>query len=656
MDLALRGTGGDGAAFWARIALAFLALIAVALPSAARADDAAVQTTWRLLDYIAVDYREAVRDGEVVNQLEFDEMREFSSSVAERVATLPEHPQRPALILGARELQEAIAAKAPPPDIERRARALADQLLAAYPVPLAPSTVPDLARGSALYAQNCASCHGADGSARVPGMAAMDPPPIDFTDRARARERSVFALYQVISQGLEGTSMSSFAHLPEGDRWALAFRTGQFAYPAELAREGERLWQSDHSLRERIPDLQTLVALTPAELAADIGEERATALMAYLRANPQMVAQSEGAGSLATARDLLNRSVEAYRGGDHGAASDLALAAYLEGFEPVEALLNARDSGLVAEVEREMGGLRAAIGRGAPPEDVAERAERLQALFDRSEAALAPEAASSVSTFLGAFAILLREGLEALLIVIAMITFLIKAERRDLLRYVHGGWIAALVAGIATWWVASHVIAISGADRELTEGFGSLLAAVILLFVGIWMHGKAQAGAWQIYVRDKLSRALAGGAVWFLFGLSFIAVYREVFETIIFYAAIGSHGDTAAMAGGIAVAAVLLAAIAWGMLRLGRRLPIAKFFQYSAALIAVLAVVLAGKGFAALQEAGMIGVTPLASFPRSPILGLYPTAETLGAQLVTILLLAAGFYRSRRTAAAAAAA
>jgi len=89
------------------------------------------------------------------------------------------------------------------------------------------------------------------------------------------------------------------------------------------------------------------------------------------------------------------------------------------------------------------------------------------------------------------------------------------------------------------------------------------------------------------------------------------------------------------------------------MLRFSRKLPIAKFFQYSAALIAVLAVVLAGKGVAALQEAGMIGVTPLAGLPRSPILGLYPTLETVLAQIVTALLLAAGFLRAGRQPAAA---
>jgi high-affinity iron transporter len=376
--------------------------------------------------------------------------------------------------------------------------------------------------------------------------------------------------------------------------------------------------------------------------------------MAYLRAEPAVLSQGDAAGSLAVARNLLSRSLAAYRGGDRERASEFALAAYLDGFEPIEAVLGARNGGLVADVERAMGELRAAIARGAPTDDVAARITALDGLFGQAEVALAPSADDNVTAFLGAFAILLREGLEALLIVIAMIGFLRKAERPEMLRPVHAGWILALLAGVATWWAATHFITISGADRELTEGFGSLIAAVVLLFVGIWMHGKAQAGAWQAYVRDKLDKALNRGSGWFLFGLAFIAVYREVFETIIFFAALGSKGNTAALAGGAAVATALLALIAWAMLRLSARLPIAQFFAYSAALIAVLAVVLAGKGVAALQEAGMIGVTPLAGFPRSVILGVYPTLETLLAQLIMAALLATGFLVARRRSPATA--
>jgi high-affinity iron transporter len=631
--------------------LLFLLPLAFATP--ARADDAAVQTAWRLLDYVAVDYRGAVADGRVVSPAEYAEMREFSASVAARLAALPAKPERAALVGEARRLEAAVARKAPPAEVDRMARGLAARLLAAYPVPLAPTAAPDFARGARLYAETCASCHGATGRADTGVARAMDPPPIAFADRERARERSIFALYQVIEQGLEGTAMQSFAHLPTADRWALAFHVGRFAYPQALAGEGERYWAADPALRARIPDLQALVQITPAALARELGDEKADAVIAYLRANPQTLVRTEGPQALAVSHELLRQALAAYGRGERERAGELALAAYLDGFEPVESVLRARDASLVADVEGAMGELRAAIGRGAPAADVAARVERLQLLFTHAEAALAPEAGSGGSAFLGALAILLREGLEALLIVVAMIGFLGKAARRDLLKYVHAGWIGALAAGVATWWAASNLITISGAGRELTEGFGSLLAALILLFVGIWMHGKAQAGAWQAYVRDKLDKALAQGSAWFLFTLAFIAVYREVFETIIFFAALGGQGNGSALAGGIALAVALLALTAWAMLRLSARLPIGKFFAYSAALIAVLAVVLAGKGFAALQEAGLMGVTPLAGWPRSPMLGVYPTLETLLAQGGMIALLIAGFlYTNRRPAAA----
>ncbi|MBX3560741.1 MAG: cytochrome c/FTR1 family iron permease [Sphingomonas sp.] len=619
----------------------------------ANAAAAAVQTTWRLLDYIAVDYPEAVEDGRIVNPGEYEEMREFSATVAARLRELPAHAARDALIAESGRLRAAIEGRRPPAEIAALARGLGDRLIAAFPVPLAPTAAPDLTLGATLFARDCASCHGPNGDAAVPMAATLDPPPIDFTDRARARERSLFALYQVIGQGLEGTAMTSFAHLSPEERWALAFHSGCYAYPESLVAAGRGLWDGDAALRARIPDLETLVRLTPAALAAEIGEERAAAIMAYLRANPAAVtAPASGAGQLEQARILLRQSVEVYRSGDPVRARELALAAYLDGFEPLEALLAARDSGLVARIEREMGALRAAISGNAAAADVEARADALQALFGEAEAAIAPENASAAATFLGAFTILLREGLEALLVVVAMITFLIRAERRDRLPFVHAGWVAALAAGIATWWAASRFITISGAGRELTEGFGALLAAAILVSVGIWMHSKAQAGAWQAYVRDRLDNALGRGSAIFLFGLAFLVVYREAFETILFFITLGAQGQGGALIGGVAAAIFVLALIAWAMLRLGRKLPIATFFAFSAILIAVLGVVLAGKGMGALQEAGLVGVTLLPGVPRIDLIGLSPTLETLAAQLVTIALLAIGFVRARRSVSA----
>lgn len=633
------------------VVLAF-ALIVIVLPGRALASDADVQTSWRLLDYIGVDYAGAVSNGKVISSAEYAEMSEFAGQVETRVRALAPTSAKADLLRRSGTLRNAIAAKAPPAMVAEQSRALAAALLAAYPVPLAPSSPPDLTRAAALYAQNCAACHGASGDGHGPDAAKLDPPPIAFADKARADQRSLFGLYQVISQGLDGTAMQSFAALPEADRWALAFHAGQFAYPETAARDGERLWRGDAALRAKYPNLAALVGVTPAALAADIGPEKAAALTAFLRRHPAAVTVRVN-GSLALTRERLDQSMAAYRAGDRKAAADLALSAYLDGFEPVEPVLAARDAALMARIEGAMAKLRAAIGQGRPASEVEAANRSLASLFAEAEAALAPERASSASSFLGAFGVLLREGLEALLIVVAMIAFLKKTERPEVLGFVHGGWIAALAAGVATWFVATYFISVSGASRELTEGFGSLFAAIILLTVGIWMHGKSNAEAWQRYVKAKVTAALSRQSGWFLFLLSFVVVYREVFETILFYAALWGEGNGVAMLAGAGAATALLALIAWIMLRFSARLPITQFFSWSSILIAILAVVLAGKGIAGLQEAGILGVVPLANIPRIEFLGLFPTTETVLAQAATIVVLVAGFWYSGRSAATA---
>jgi high-affinity iron transporter len=622
----------------------------MAAPALAATPAGEVQTSWRLLDYVAVDYREAVAGGRVVNELEYREMLEFSASVETRLAALPDNPAKASLVAEAGALNKAIVAKAAPADIAARARKLAADLLAAYPVPLAPTSIPDPARGAKLYAENCASCHGAKGEGPSGEFAKLDPPPIAFADRERARDRSLFGLYQVISQGLEGTAMQSFASLPEEDRWALAFHSGALAYGD--AGQGERVWREDESVRRLIPDMAALVAITPADLERRIGAERAAAVIAYLRANPAALTPQQPQ-SLQLARTRLRESFAAYGRGDARLAKELALSAYLDGFEPVEAVLATRDGDLMTSVEQAMGGFRSAIEGGRPVAELRGRLTETEQLLDRAEEALAPEAATDVSTFLGAFTILLREGLEALLVVIAMIAFLRKAERTEALPYVHGGWVAALVAGGITWAIATYAIGISGASRELTEGFGSLLAAAVLLSVGIWMHGKSQADEWRRYIQEKMQGALSRGSAWFLFGLAFIVVYREVFETILFYAALWTPDNGATILAGALSATALLAVIAWAMLRYSRTLPIGKFFAYSAILIAILAVVLAGKGIGALQEAGAIPVTPLTGVPRITLLGLFPTAEAVAAQILTLAATLLGFRMARKPKPAA---
>lgn len=630
--------------------LAALLLIFASLhhPPAA-ASEQSVATTWRLLDYIAVDYREAVRDGAIVNPLEYEEMVEFSETSAASISELPKTEGSAALTQGAAALRQSIQDKATPDQIAAQARMLAALLVQHYPIPLMPAAPPRYERGKTLYAQLCASCHGATGAGDGPASAGLDPPPIDFTDRTRADERSVFALYQVIDQGLEGTSMASYATLPTEDRWALATYVGAIAYPPNEAERGRQLLERDADARAAL-DFDRYVSATPAALARALGSAETTAIIAYLRRHPEAATPANMRSSLAASRELLKQAMVAYRDGDAGQARNLALAAYLDGFEPVEPILAARDKPLMIRIEAAMARVRTGMGASASAENLQTEMEALDGLFAEAEGVLNQRETSSVASFAAAFAILLREGLEALLIVVAMITLLRKAERAEMLPWVHGGWLSALLAGVATWALATWVITISGASRELTEGFGSLLAAAVLVWVGIWMHGKSHAEAWQRYVREKLGHALGRSSGVFLFGLVFVVVYREVFETILFYAAIWNQGSRGSVIAGAVAASLVLVAVGWMMMRYSRRLPIGQFFRYSSWLIAVLAVVLIGKAVSALQEAGYLPVSWVDGGLRLELLGVYPTVQGIAAQVGIALLVAAGFMLSHRSA------
>jgi len=637
--------------FLQHIALTLCLLFVFAAPSLAAEADAQseVRQTWKLLDYLAVDYAGAVADGKPINDLEFAEMTEFSATALEKITALPPHAGKDALVEQARTLQASIAAYRDPPEVARMAKGLAEALLAAYPVPVAPGQVPDVVRGAAVYNEHCAACHGATGIGDGPAAANLDPPPVDFTEAERARQRSAYSYFEIVTQGVADTGMSSFEQvLSVEDRWAVAFRSGSFAYTDAQRAEGQKLWESDATIRARVPNLESLARATQATLAEDLGEEKATAVLAYLRSAPGVVG-TDAAGGLALARARLAESVKSYQAGDVKRATSLALSAYLDGFEPVEPALRSQDGALLVRIEIAMANYRNQLAGNAGVPAIEAAAKELSTLFDQTEAALAGSN-DFLSAFLGAFTILVREGVEALLVVVAMIGFLKKVERNDALRYVHAGWSLALILGVVTWAVAAYFIDISGANRELTEGFAALFAAVVLLAVGIWMHGKSLAGQWQAYIKERMSAALGRGSAIFLFVLAFVAVYREVFETILFYIALWTRGNSGAIVAGFAAGVVVLIVITFVMLRTSRRLPIGTFFAWSSALIAILAIVLTGKGVAALQEAGMLPAILVESGPRVEVLGIYPSVIGLSLQLAVIACVALGFFLNTRRA------
>jgi len=356
------------------------------------------------------------------------------------------------------------------------------------------------------------------------------------------------------------------------------------------------------------------------------------------------------AGRMAFSRTKLDEAAQAYARADREGARRLAIAAYLEGFELVESALDNVDAPLRAETEREMMALRSAIGDGLPSETVAAQVVKVKALLDRADDVLSGGSLSPTTAFVSSLLILLREGLEAILVLSAIMAFVVKTGRRDALPYIHAGWIGAVVLGVITWAIARYVISISGANRELTEGVTALLAAAMLLYVGWWLHSRSNAQAWNRFIREQVNSALGKRTLWAMAGISFLAVYRELFEVILFYetlwaqAGAGGHGP---VLWGIGAAAVLLVLIGGAILRYSVRLPIGPFFAVTSGLLALMAVVFVGNGVAALQEAGVLGAAAV-RFVAVPLLGIHPTAQGLGLQALTLLLIALGFWLNRR--------
>jgi high-affinity iron transporter len=232
--------------------------------------------------------------------------------------------------------------------------------------------------------------------------------------------------------------------------------------------------------------------------------------------------------------------------------------------------------------------------------------------------------------FVNSFAIMLREGLEAALIVAAVLAFLGATGAKSAIKFVHLGWVLALVAGILTWFLAQTVISISGAQREIIEGVTSLLAATVLFYVSYWLITKIEVRKWKEYIQGKVKKALSKKSLFALASISFFAVYREAFETVLFYQALllQSDNSTASIIWGLLAGAILLVGLVIVIFKLGLRVPLKYFFSITSLFLYLLSFVFAGKGIRGLQEAGLIGITPVSFIPQVDILGIYPTLET----------------------------
>ena len=616
-----------------------------------------------LLDYLASDYKNAVQDGKVLSEDEYGEMQEFSKRALELFRQLRELDKgdmagiEPALNSLASQVQNKADAKS----VSAAAKSVKEKLIAAYKIVSYPRQLPSFASGKKLYEENCAQCHGTTGKGDGSGRESMNPKtplPANFTDPERIGGLSPFKAFNTTSFGVEGTAMASFVALDEQQRWQVAFYVFSLRFSDDTAKRGAELVRG-----KKMPtDL-----LTVATLATNSDEEMLTKLrpfassesdalnmLAYLRRG---LPQAKTSDPLAVARANLKESVALYQQGNKEKAYQKAVDAYIDGYDLAEPALFAKDMSFGRSLETQFTEFRNAIKQGLPADEIDKRHREIGAKIDLAEQILArQDNVSDYYTFINSALIILREGLEATLILAAILAMLKVMDAKNAARYIHLGWILALVMGGLTWLATETVLTLSGQHRESMEGFISIFAALALFYVGYWLHIRSETRKWQAFIQDKVQHSLSSKSILGLMGISFFAVYREAFEVVLFYQALWLQNENShdAVLWGLVFGLSVLIILTIVILKLGLRVPLKYFFGVTGTLLYVVAFIFAGVGIKELQAAGWVSTTPLNIPIWVPWLGIYPTVETMMAQglmLCAFIATSLSLMRERKKAA-----
>ena len=637
-------------------------LVFLIAASTAFADDEAKRLV-ALLDYLGSDYKNAVQDGKIVNQDEFAEMQEFSKRTLELLKQLKETDKadKAGVEPTIKSLATQIENKADPKAVTELANNAKQKLIVTYNIIPYPKQLPSLASGKAIYLENCAQCHGETGKGDGPSRATMNPKnpvPANFTDGEFMAGLSPFKAFNAVSFGVENTAMASFAALSKDQRWQVAFYVLSLRFSADSAKAGASLLQSKNvtsdlttvSTLATSSDEQLVEKLKPYALQASQSGDA----LAYLRRG---VLEMKPSDPLVIARMRLREASELYAQGEKERAYQKAVDAYIDGYDLAEPALFAKDISFGRNLEGQFTQFRNAIKQGVPAEEIQRRHLDIEAKLDQASEILArDDSLSGYYSFTNSALIILREGLEAALIIAAILAMLRVMGATQAIRYIHLGWILALIAGCLTWVATQTVMTFSGQHRESMEGFISVFAAVALFYVGYWLHTRTEAKRWQAFIQNKVKDVLSGKKVLGLVGISFFAVYREALEVVLFYQALwlqneGAHG---AVIWGFVAGLTALVVVTLAILKIGLQIPLKYFFGATGALLYIMAFIFAGNGIKTLQVAGWVPTTPIGFPPQVPFLGIYPTLETLAAQgLMLVAFVTTSVWMARENQKAA---
>jgi len=587
----------------------------------------------------AQEYRNGFAAGRLTSPAEINEARLFLAEARRTAQVLPARIAA-GTIADIDRLLDLVARTAVPDSVAASARRATAQLATALGASLdeIPDRTPSLQRGAEIYKRECSGCHGVTGHGDGAGARALNPPPADLTLERDLAHVTPLEFYQRVTIGVAGTAMPAFeTRLPPADRWAVALY-------ASTLRQVPPAGDVPAALRA----FPTVAVMTDSAVVAALGPGATGSALAAVRAyQPARDEPRASAAAFTAVRDRVTRALQFAYAGQHDQAANTAFDAYME-FEKVETGVRAKNAELASRLEAQFANLRTRAAGGADRAELVGVERDLFASLEQAERTVS-DRMSPINLFVQSLVIILREGLEAILIIGALIAFLMKAGAAHRKRDIHIGVGAAVAMSLLTAVLLETVFVLSAAHREALEGATMIVAVGVLFYVSYWLLSKMEVAKWTAFVKQRLAVAVTGGSAFALASAAFLAVYREGFETVLFYKALfvegGALSDTfLPVTAGIAVGGVVLAIVYVAINRWGVRLPLKPFFAITSAFLYYMAFVFAGKGVAELQDGGVLSNTILLGWPRVAALGIYPTVESMLAQAIMALLAAVALF------------
>lgn len=341
----------------------------------------------------------------------------------------------------------------------------------------------------------------------------------------------------------------------------------------------------------------------------------------------------------------LSDMLRLYENENYEGALLTARSAYLDSYEIVEIPLRPIDPDFTLEMEIKFAELRNLLQQHVPLQEVEGKTIEIRRGLDESERLVSGVGiAAPAIAFSTSFSIIFREGLESALIIGAILTYLQASRNMQFKKHVYYGILLAVAATAATWFVAQYLIEISGADRELIEAVAGLSAVAVLFWVSFWVLNKIETKKWIEFVKAKVWKATTTGSVIVFVVLAFVTVYREGFETVLFYQAMLSFARYMELyvVAGMIIGLGVIIGVAILVNKLGKRLPLRALFALTMGIGAYMSIAFMGNAVRALQELGVVPTTPLFGIvPRLDInlatmTGIHPTLESVVAQIILL--------------------